>query len=204
MKTGILVSSCKDYNLAIMNLLPSLKFSPRNLIVTGGYKESKEYKINDITTIGVTHNSFDFTGLIEIVSNPHLISDWTHVLTVHDTMEIGEYTLDLCQLANPDVDATAANGGLTNLVLYKKEYLFSIKDLICEYKNRSKTEYVQSEGRFFHIAKNKEDFPVTGVANLGTGFPFSKVERIKEYYYALDIIKWKANYTWSRPWINEA
>jgi hypothetical protein len=59
--------------------------------VSSGHKQRSQ---NDLI-LEATHNSFDFTGLIEIVSNPKLIEDWTHVLTVHDTMELGK-THSIC------------------------------------------------------------------------------------------------------------
>jgi hypothetical protein len=201
MKIGILATTHKSYAATMPLFLESIKIFPKKLIVSGGHEKRSQ---NDLI-LEVTHNSFDFTGLIEIVSNPQLIEDWTHVLTVHDTMELGKNTLELCQLADPTIDATSATpNGMCNLILYKKEYLFSVKDFILELMNKEKIEYVQKEGILFNIAQNKKLFNVPEVVNLGMGTPYSKVERIKECYYALDIIKWKANTTWVKPWVNDA
>jgi hypothetical protein len=78
-----------------------------------------------------------------------------------------------------------------------------MKDFILECINKEKVEYVQKEGILFHMAQNKKLFDVPQVINLGIGTPYSQVERVKEYY-ALDIIKWKANTTWAKPWVNDA
>lgn len=201
MKIGILATTHKSYTATMPLFLQSVKTLPSILIVSSGHEQRSQ---NDLI-LEVTHNSFDFTGLIEVVSNPQLIEDWTHVLTVHDTMELSKNTIDLCKLADPDVDATSATpNAMCNLILYKKEYLFSMKDFILECINKEKVEYVQKEGILFHMAQNKKLFDVPQVINLGIGTPYSQVERVKEYYYALDIIKWKANTTWAKPWVNDA
>jgi hypothetical protein len=127
MNIGILINSHKKNVESLNKTLESINH-PNKLVVVAGSDFNSTFRRQNTQFIQVVQNSFYFTGLIEIVSNPIFIESWTHVLTISDDMELGKNTLELCQLADPNVDATSANIQ-SNLVLYKKIIYFQKKTL---------------------------------------------------------------------------
>ncbi len=164
------------------------------IVIAGGHEKACEYQIRGCRIIGVEHDSYDYTGMIEMVRRPELMADCSHVLCVQDTMELGPHTIELCQLADPQVEATAAHSGMCNLVLYRRDYLNQIGEFILSQMNCSKLDSIKNEGQPWRMAPARKEFPAAGVVSLGFGNPYSEVPRLKEYYPSLEVVKWKANY----------
>lgn len=180
MNIGILINSHKKNVESLNKTLESINH-PNKLVVVAGSDFNSTFRRQNSQFIQVVQNSFYFTGLIEIVSNPIFIESWTHVLTISDDMELGKNTLELCQLADPNVDATSANIQ-SNLVLYKKDYLFSKKNFILDQAHLSKMNVKQNENILYQLAKNKQLFPAAKILSL---------DNKKNYFPALQIIQEK-------------
>lgn len=154
--------------------------------------------------IEVEHDSWDYTGLIELVMMPPggypYFSNYTHVFCLQDTMECGARTHELVSAADPEKWATAAFGGQCNLVLYQKEYLLTMREFILQRRNSSKLDSINHEGALWkmltqNLSRRHEATFAPGTHEVvGSEMPYSDVVRIKEYYAGVDIVKWKANY----------
>lgn len=159
-----------------LDVTKSLKNYSRKLIIFGDSHKRIEHESNSTKIIGVQRNNCFLTAIAEVVSNPDLISDWTHILTIDDSMQLGKNTLELCRVADPTIEATAAvPDGLYNLVLYKKEYLFSLKEHIL-------TQSPKEENFLYQKSQNKQLFPAAKILSLGNK---------KNYFPALQIIQEK-------------
>ncbi len=185
---GILITSHRDYGLGLKRLLNSLNRIP--VVVTGGYAKRARLK--------VTHNSYDYTGLIEFILNPEILkTNW--ILTLQDTMECGDKTERLLKAFKPEPlkVAYAAWHGTCNLCIYRRDYLLEQRDFILAQKNCTKLDSIHQEGALWKTLKpdlRGELQPYACYSDLSIHYPYSNVPRIKEHYAALDITKWKANY----------
>ena len=207
MKVGYLINTHAGYVAPLKRLLVTLVEGgvacEDVLIVSGGNV------LNGIPRYGrffgfplleVEHNSWDYTGLIELVMDPNakFFHEHTHFFCLQDTMEFGTQSKALIEAADPEVNATAAFGGQCNLVLYNKVWLFATRKYIWEQRNNTKLQSIESEGALWKCLADKPDQRRTFAPGthdvVGKGTPYSEVERIKEYYAGVDIVKWKANY----------
>lgn len=215
MKIGYLINSHGDYAEPLRRLLRTLVSAgiPDEdvLVVSGGHREPVPLRIVEAPGFSykayrVDHDSWDYTGLIELVTPPTFGTVWefernhTHFFCLQDTMEFGLRTSALVSDADPDKWATAAFGGQCNLVLYKREYLWAMRQFILGQRNRTKLESIEYEGALFKMLaqnlsrRHEASFANATHAVLDKDRPYSDVERIKEYYAGVDIIKWKANW----------
>lgn len=191
MRIGILVTSHKSYRAALLTILPQLEQFEDRLIVAGGYEARSVCRLRNTQIVQVDHDSYEYTGLIELMECG---CEWSHVLCIQDTMELSPLTLDLARQADLECPATAANGWMCNLVLYRLDYLRSQSEFIFTQRNCTKRQAIEREGELWKRTDGRQQFPFQGLTILGTGFPYSEnTERIKEYYPSLGIIKWKAN-----------
>jgi predicted O-methyltransferase YrrM len=182
MNIGVLINSHKKNEQSLTRTLESFNYSTK-LVVVAGYNFRSIFRRKNTQFIQVVQNSFYFTSLIEIISNPIFVESWTHILTISDDMELGNNTLELCSIADPNADATAADPK-SNLVLYKKEYLFSKKNFILDQENLSKIGIKQNQNVLYQIANNKKLFPAAKIIPLSN---------TKNYFPALQIIQHKKN-----------
>jgi len=196
MRVGALVASHQNYTIPLERCIKSLAAFGDRVIVIGGYSEQRVTIAHGSVCIEAAHNSFDYTGLIEVVNHPALIAGWTHVLCLQDTMEASPLTLDLAMSANRDAACVAACGGQCNLVLYRVDHLMERQVFIREQSNLSKLSSIHHEGSLWKTCdeSRRDVFCGSGCLQIGHGTPYSDVPRIKEYYPALGIVKWKANW----------
>lgn len=188
MNIGILINSHKKNATSLSRTLESINH-PNKLVVVAGSDFNSTFRRQNSQFIQVTQNISYFTGLVEIISNPIFIESWTHVLTISDDMELGKNTLELCQFADPDADATAATPeAISNLVLYKKEYLFSIKNIILQQKDFYKNNMQQPDGLLYKLAICKNVFNAGTLLKLETG-----TEEKKQYFPALQVTQYIKN-----------
>lgn len=194
MNVGLLITSHKNYTAPLLCLLATAERFASRLIVSGGHEVRSESMLRGCQVVKADHDSYDYTALIEVVTHPELVDGLTHVLCVQDTMELGALTHELCLLADPLAEATAAAGGQCNLVLYRIEYLRQQADFILQRRCCTKHDSIRDEGAVWKMATYRHEFPFAGCVNLPLGYPYSDVPRLKEYYPSLQVVKWKANY----------
>lgn len=191
--TYIINTHC-SYTLPVERLLISMKnINPRNIIAV--VAQCAEYKYLELDSgmqiYNVMHNSFDFTGAITLFD--YNIRTHDHILFLQDTMELGNNSDTLIRNA-PDGPAISVFGGQCNLILFKRTYLEHHRKWILERRNLSKLESIQYEGMLWKMTSEHISYPDSCMEILGVDNPYSGAERIKEYYSAIDLIKWKANY----------
>lgn len=197
MRIGVLVVSHVKYCAPLQNCVDTLGGFADRLIVVGGCDERRLGVRHGTVCLEVEQNSFDYTGLIEMVNNPVLVEGWTHLLCLQDTMEATPIiTHELCKLARPEAVATAASGGQSNLVLYQVDYLMSRRDFINARFNCTKRDSVDYEGALWRGLPEggRDQFRAADCVVLDKGCPFGNTTRIKEFYTALAVTKWKANW----------
>lgn len=195
---GIVINSHKDYDVPLWKLIWNINSYddsiPIYVAIAGHDSYAKLISVDNIQRICVNHNSYDYTAMIEIVETKPKLPPY--LLFLQDTMEIGPNTIELALDINPEHYATAAFGGQCNLVTYRYDYLLGMVDFILDRRNMTKRESIQLEG---YLWKQLSEYTRGHYTNAdcvikGKGNPYSDVERIEEYYTALDITKWKANY----------
>jgi hypothetical protein len=148
--------------------------------------------------VPVAHNSFDYTAAIAAVDGRFgPLGD--HVFLLHDTMEFGPATDRLIRTADPACPVTAVYGGQCNLLLLRTDYLRAQADWLRTLRNCSKEQAIAAEGELWrrcpeHLRGHYPDSPCLVV---GEGTPYGGATRIQEFYPAIDLTKWKAN--WGQP-----
>jgi hypothetical protein len=150
-----------------------------------------------------THNSFDYTAIIELMQDCPVSSG--HVFLLQDTMELSPDSDALIRSANIHACATAAWGGQCNLALFRYDYLLAHRDYILSLKNCTKAQAVQEEGKLWRMAPEdrRHTYANSSCEILGKGTPYGGAERLKEYYGGVGITKWKANYGQGGKWIEK-
>lgn len=196
-----IINTHGDYGLPLRRLLASMAYIPsdRIKIVRGGstvgYIDGyTEHRMESIDVYHVMHDSYDYTGAIALLDDRIPTAD--HVFFLQDTMEFGMNTDYLIRQANAQHLATAVYGGQCNLVLYRRDYLehAEIAQYIRQRRNLSKLESITHEGALWKNLKLKDHYPNSSMQFLGIEKPYSDVDRMKEYYEGVDLIKWKANW----------
>lgn len=192
MSIAYLINSAVEYTAPLEMLFDSLAPQTNTIyIVAGGAKEYTHSTFAGVPYITVTHRSYDYTGLIELLDKD--IPE-THVFCLQDTMIAGPQFTRLVETADTDMDAVAVFGGQCNLVLYSVEYLRRQRAFTEKMRNCSKKMSIDYEGHLWKIAPRKGHYPGTCECDFSIHYPYGPTPRIKEYYGGVDIIKYKANY----------
>jgi hypothetical protein len=137
-------------------------------------------------------NSFDMNAIIAVLEGK--IDVGSHVVLLHDTMEVTRDTPRLVELADPNSGAVAAFGGQCNLGLYRMDYLMACRDLILAQKNCSKKQSIDFEGSLWGECPSRTTFPNSNLIEGEITRPYGCSLRKREFYEALAIVKWKANW----------
>ena len=149
----VISSHIKSYTKSAPKLIDSLvrnNLDTRKiLLVVGGNQERYESTFLDCQTIFVNHNSFDHTGLIEILEGDHASDYW---FSSHDTCIAGPKFVDFLMNYNPRKDyVSMTDMGWLNMGLFKNSYLERNKDYIYSLKNCSKIRAILSERVFTRL-----------------------------------------------------
>ena len=136
-------------------------------------------------------NSFDYTTIIGVLEKNKDVG--SHVVLLHDTMEVSPETPSLVEQADPESGAVAAFGGQCNLGLYRMDYLVSRCDEILALKNCTKREAIDFEGRLWRECPTKTSYPNAACIEGEWSKRYGGANRIREFYPAMGIIKWKSN-----------
>jgi len=204
--TKIVINSHKNNKIALEKLLETIGQSNLNIIVCiGGFYDYNDYKItedNNITYIYCNHNSIDFTGLITLLELfPN--SDDTYIY-IHDTCSVGkEFNNIISNISIEQAESVkinqhrSMNMGIytSNIIRNNSNFLLKMKNNIEENTQLFKSMAVTHEDYIFNhdptniclYPNNREVSGPEDVYNTG-------VLRIIEYYSALDLYKYKANW----------
>jgi hypothetical protein len=149
----VISSHIKSYTKSAPKLIDSLvrnNLDTRKiLLVVGGNQKRYESTFLDCQTIFVNHNSFDHTGLIEILEGDHASDYW---FSSHDTCIAGPKFVDFLMKYNPRKDyVSMTDMGWLNMGLFKNSYLERNKDYIYSLKNCSKIRAILSERVFTRL-----------------------------------------------------
>ena len=145
----IISSHVSSYKYALPKLIDSLErnnIQIDNIISVVGGCENKFQKDNIIFT---NHNSYDHTGIIEIIES-NLESEYWFVL--HDTCEAGPKffnKLTKYKINKPYISLTEM--AWMNMGLFSNQYIQNNKDYILSLKNCSKVRAILSERMYSRL-----------------------------------------------------
>jgi hypothetical protein len=174
-------------------------------VFNAGFSEEKTEKIDDITYYYLTHNSYEYSPLIEIVEK-ELVSDYWFL--IHDTCKVGPSFKDLLYKIpeNKPVKLALKDSPAMSIGSYNYNYLISIKQKLLSIKN---TDYSnESLIKWKKWGVPNEDFilwktyPNPVIYNNNKNWSILSYEnwygtntiRRTEYYPSLDIYKNKSNW----------
>ena len=191
-----IINTHGKYSVPLQRLLDSMSYIPKHRIIVVIAESTVRDEIlilpNGMRLVHVAHNSFDYTGALSLFQ--YNLLTYPYIFFLQDTMEFGMNTDYFIRKIPIDADAIAAFGGQCNLVLYKRSYLEVQKDFILARENLTKLESIHYEGALWKNAPHHTSYHNSTMEIQGSGNPYGGAERIKEYYHAIDLIKWKANY----------
>lgn len=127
--------------------------SPKKvLLVVGGNNSKSKSSFLNCEAVFVDHNSYDHTGLIEVIEGNHKSDYW---FASHDTCIAGTDFINFLQKYKPKKDyVSMTDMGWLNMGLFKNSYLDRNKDYILSLKNCSKIRAILSERVYTRL----EDF----------------------------------------------
>lgn len=197
MEADYIINSHVGYTKPLEMLLASMEhIDPRRIFIFigGAEKEQIHVRMRDgLLTFYVTHDSYDYTGLITLIEKRLITAE--HIFCLQDTMLFGPTSDTLICNANPHAEATAAHGWQCNLVLYRRDYVLHREKFIRSMKNCSKQDSITYEGWLWKASSNRAEYVGTDCIQQGYEFPYNpETRRLKEYYPAVDIIKYKGNW----------
>lgn len=152
----VISSHIKSYQtiapLFIESLIRSGLSIEQILLVVGGNDSKSKSSFLNCKTVFVDHNSYDHTGLIEVLEGNHKADYW---FSSHDTCIAGYEFVDFLKKYKPQKDyVSMTDMGWLNMGLFKKSYLERNKGYIFSLKNCSKIRAILSERVFTRL----EDF----------------------------------------------
>jgi hypothetical protein len=138
--------------LFIESLIRAGLSTEKIILVIGGNDSKSNSSFLDCKAIFVDHNSYDHTGLIEVLESNHESDYW---FSTHDTCIAGSEFVRFLNQYTPKKDyVSMTDMGWLNMGLFKKSYLERNKDYIISLKNCSKIRAILSERVFTRL----EDF----------------------------------------------
>ncbi len=149
----VISSHIKSYQKTATTFINSLTRNNLNtkniLLVVGGNEVRYESTFLNCQTIFVDHNSFDHTGLIEILEGNHKSDYW---FSSHDTCISGPKFINFLSSYKPKKDyVSMTDMGWLNMGLFKHSYLERNKQYILSLKNCSKIRAILSERIFTRL-----------------------------------------------------
>ena len=152
----VISSHIKSYQKIAPLFINSLKRNglppEKILLVIGGNEIKSESTFMDCKAVFVNHNSYDHTGLIEILEGKHESEHW---FSSHDTCIAGPKFIEFLNNYKPKKDyVSMTDMGWLNMGLFKDSYLERNENYILSLKNCSKIRAILSERVFTRL----EDF----------------------------------------------
>lgn len=149
-------------------------------------------KYDNYETYCVNYNAYEYSALIHLAEIEYKKTEYVFLL--HDTVSCGTRFKILSQnFKQGDNVILAHEKRWTNMGAYKMQHLIRIKNHLSRFKNISKLEGIEIEGRFFECQpafySDATSFNITRKKDIyGTGF-----QRIVDYYRSVDMTKYGAN-----------
>ncbi len=175
-------------------------------IFNGGFKQRSQKVENNITTILLDHNSFEYTPLIDIAENEIQSDYW---FLIHDTCKVGNKFKEILYSVidkNPIKVALKSSPSMS-IGLYKYDYILKYKNKLLEIKNQDYTPNglqrwkqwgIKAEDYLLwkHEPENTFLFhPDNSVKKVARQNWYGEPTlRIVEYYHQLDLYKNKSNW----------
>jgi hypothetical protein len=149
----VITSHIKSYQTTVPLLINSLTRnnfdSDKILLVIGGNEKKSESTYLNCQAVFVDHNSFDHTGLIEILEGKHKSDYW---FSSHDTCIAGPNFIKFLKNYKQKKDyVSMTEMGWLNMGLFKNSYLERNKEYIFSLKNCSKIRAILSERVFTRL-----------------------------------------------------
>ena len=149
----VISSHIKSYkkisSLFIESLIRGGLSTDQILLVVGGNEFRSKSSFLDCEAVFVDHNSYDHTGLIEVLEGNHKSKYW---FSSHDTCIAGHEFVRFLNTYTPKKDyISMTDMGWLNMGLFKRSYLERNKDYIFSLKNCSKIRAILSERVFTRI-----------------------------------------------------
>ena len=176
----------------LINSLISNSIDPKNIyLVIGGCEEEKS-EINLINYHYVKHNSYDHTGLIEIIDK-NITSDYWFVL--HDTCSVGpNFYSKLLKKSFSEHNPILEEGWL-NMGLFSQKFIEKNKKYILSLRNCDKMQAILSEKMYPRLGKS---FYLNSIRNYDLQSTFDVygdgVERSVVYFSEIDLYKYQTYY----------
>lgn len=175
-------------------------------IFNGGFNQ-REIKVDDeITTIYMDHNSFEYSPLIEIAEHQMISNYW---FLIHDTCKVGPKFKELLYfpLSSNPVKVALKTSPAMSIGVYKYVFIQKYKSKLLEIKNKNFTPEGLQKWKQWGIGAEdyllwKTEPENTILFNSGNGFQTiskenwygTSVTRVVEYYPQLDLYKNKSNW----------
>lgn len=203
----IINSYIEYHDITLPLLINSLNISGINnndiIIYIGGSDYNYTKIEHNITYNYITHNSFDYTALIELSETP-IPCDYYFYL--HDTCEVESYfkeeLLKNINYIDKNIDSiylTKQHIGICNIGLYKSDILYKFKNELKKLINCTKIKAVDYEG-FIFKSTNSTHFLNDNVEWCNFDTVYNGVMRKIENYKHIGVKKYKAN--WGQSFTN--
>lgn len=166
--------------------------SDRILVVCGGARTATCMMVDGVEHRFVTHNSYDHTGLIEVVEKGERSPYW---FALHDTCETGPEFRACSQDIDPSLEYTSAvREGWFNMGAFSWSFLQREADYVVSLRNCSKVQAILTERNYMRLARSgwygSGEIRYLGFENVyGNG-----VQRSRLYIPGLDMFKYQANW----------
>lgn len=201
----IISSHVRYASFTLPRLLTSMNnIDPDDVFVALGGADRSEQRASDHATVfAVNHNSFDYTGIIEVIER-ELAGDWW--FWMHDTCECGPEFRRLVEgNCDPTKEMTVvyveSNRNLCNFGLYNSALLHRHAGYFRSLKNLSKQEAISHEGALYRDdLGTKAIYPNSGYHVIGHRDIYQNgTQRMIEHYSAVDLFKFKGNWGATGP-----
>lgn len=212
MKIKICISSCKQYSeYTIPLLIDTLSDTGINFedifVFEGGYN-TRQQLTKQYNHFLVPHNSFDYTSLIEIVSN-NIASDYWFLL--HDTCKVGlKFKEKLLSIPLKNEKYALIPYPSMNIGFYKYSYLQKHKNIILSLTNTDYTDIGIKKAKkraiyfedllFYHINDTNCQYISAErvVSKDKKNWYGAPTPRTESYYPQLDLYTLGANSDWEQ------
>lgn len=162
------------------------------LLVVGGNNSKSKSSFLNCEAIFVDHNSYDHTGLIEVIEGNHKSDYW---FASHDTCIAGIDFINFLQKYKPKKDyVSMTDMGWLNMGLFKNSYLDRNKDYILSLKNCSKIRAILSERVYTRLEEFDFFVPDSNCIRMLENENIYKDNKKRNvlYYKGLDFYKYQS------------
>jgi len=200
MNIGYIVSTNIDYmDITVPKLINSFTSTERVHVFVGKSRVNYNYRIGEGPIYHyVQYGAYEHTALIGAVE---FSLPYDAVFLLHDTCEVGPNFEQLVKDGASDNDMTVIWNAMCGFGLYKLSLLHRIKPYLDGLKDCDKHTAMVQEGQIFRSKMGTASvYPNDSYINKGTQDIYGTGKhRLIEYYGAVDLYKYKANYGNTTP-----